>query len=342
MEMIRLAVVIPNRVKCAPNDIAISQVLRLREIGYKVDLISLRKKGGDYEYDVLAIHHLWSQSGAIAFFRANTYIFHMFLPAMLAFFVRRSLCYVHSDIGPDCVDQFGLVKGTFVKYIWQLALLKSKKVAVVSSYLQKNLKIIGCSCEKKLVLVPTTSQHPVLYNLSAENKVPDITKLVNDFRTKHEKIFLVVGSFRDLKNQQLVIDLIAAAKDHRISIGVIFFGDGERLSDVMKKSVFANVSHQCLFLGHVNFPYLYSKEGDFLLSTSLSEGFPLSFVEARDNKIPVFALDIANLVESPSFVRLFRDEDHFIKMIMDKKQFNFRPEFSLQDACKILAAALED
>lgn len=341
--MQRFVVVIPNRVKCAPNDIAISQVLRMREMGYTVDLISFTKKGRDYEYGSLTIHHLWSQSGFNAFFRAKYHIFHMFLPSMLVFFVRRSLCYVHSDIRPDCVDQFGLFKGLCVNYLWQLALYKSTKVAVVSRYLQKNLKIFGFSCVNKLVLVPTTSQHPVLYNLRVENKVRGVIRLVNDFRAQHEKIYFVVGSFRKLKNQQLVIDLIAAANDHSISIGVVFFGDGVQLSGVKKKSVFKNVSDQCLFLGQVAFPFLYAKEGDVLLSTSLSEGFPLSFVEARDSQVPVLALDIDNLVEPPNFVRLFKDEDHFIEMIEDKNfSFNFRPESSLEDSCNILVAALED
>lgn len=73
--MLRIAVVIPNRNKCAPNDIAISQVLKLREMGFLVDLISLRNRGSDYEIDGLNILNFRSQRGAIAFFKADTYFF---------------------------------------------------------------------------------------------------------------------------------------------------------------------------------------------------------------------------------------------------------------------------
>lgn len=341
--MLRIVVVIPNRIKCAPNDIAISQVLTLREMGYEADLISLRNRGSDYEIDGLNILNLGSQRGAIAFFKAGTYFFHMFLPAVLTLFVRNSLCYVHSDIEPDCIDQYGVVKGKVVQAIWKLALSKSKKVGVVSSYLKEKSQISEYLPAKKLVLVPTTTQHRKLYNLDDECQLTSVARSVSHFRSKHKKIFVVVGSFRKLKNQQFVIDLILAAKDHNISMGVIFFGDGEMMFNVINKSMIKNVSSHCLFLGQVAFPHLYIGEGDVMVSPSLSEGFPLSFIEARDNSIPVLALDIPNLFNPPSFVQLFSDENHFIRLIENEEIISqFRPDFTLEDACNVLITAMRD
>lgn len=267
----------------------------------------------------------------------------MFLPAVMALFVKRSLCYVHSDIEPDCIDQYGAVKGKVVQAIWKLALARSKKVAVVSSYLKEKFQILKYIPEEKLVLVPTTTQHPKLYNLGDESKLTSVAESVNHFRSKHKKIFVVVGSFRKLKNQEFVIDLILAAKDHNISMGVIFFGDGEMMFDVINKSIIKNVSRECLFLGQVAFPHLYTREGDILLSTSLSEGFPLSFIEARDNNIPVFALDIPNLFKPPDFVLLFSNERAFIRLI-EKEEIirKFKSDFTLEDACNILISAIRN
>jgi len=312
-------------------------------MGYEADLISLRNRGSDYEIDGLNILNLGSQRGAIVFFKADTYFFHMFLPAVLTFFVRNSLCYVHSDIEPDCIDQYGAVKGKVVQAIWKLALSKSKKVGVVSSYLKEKSQMPEYLPEKKLVLVPTTTQHPKLYNLDDKWQLTSVASSVSHFRSKYKKIFLVVGSFRKLKNQQFVIDLISAANDHNISIGVIFFGAGETLLKVKNKSMIKNVSSHCLFLGHVAFPYLYIREGDVLLSTSLSEGFPLSFIEARDNGIPVMALDIPNLFNPPRFVQLFSDESHFIRLIENEEIIRqFKPDFTLEDACNVLITAMRD
>jgi glycosyltransferase involved in cell wall biosynthesis len=341
--MLRIAVVIPNRNKCAPNDIAISQVLTLREMGYCVDLISLRNKGADYKIDGLNILNFMTQKGAIAFFRAGTYFLHMFLPSVISLFVKKSLCYVHSDIKPDCIDQYGAFKGKVVHAIWKLALQKSSKVAVVSSYLKEKSQISEYLAAKKLMLVPTTTQHPKIYSLDDKIKLASVADSVQNFRSQHKKIFFVVGSFRKIKNQQFVIDLIVEAKNNSISMGVIFFGDGEMMLDVQNKSMIKNVSSHCLFLGHVDFPNLYISKDDIMLSTSISEGFPLSFIEARDNGIPVLALDIPNLRNSPSYVHLFRDEISFITLVENEEiSRHFESDFTLKDACNQLIASLRD
>lgn len=337
--MSRVIVVIPNRIKCAPNDIAISQALALQEMGHIVNVLYLRKKGNDYNIETLDIFKLISKNGFSSFFKSNEFILHMFLPSLLAFFCKNSLCYVHSDIGPDCEDQYGPFKGYIVKTIWKIALLRSKKVAVVSDYLKFKSQLSKDLPEQKIIVVPTTTQHPCVYNIDNQSKSLRITHSIGSFRLKHKKVFVVVGSFRKLKNQKRIIDLILTAKNKNTSIGVIFFGDGEMLYDVVNKAITLGVSSNCLFLGHVEYPHMYIDEGDTLLSTSLSEGFPLSFIEARDNKIPVLALNIENFLNAPDFVKLFNDEKEFISQITkDKINVQFNPSQNLKDICKILVS----
>lgn len=340
--MQKIVVIIPNRVKSAPNDIAVSQVLKLREIGRQVDIFCMRNKGNDYDIPGLIIAPLFSGAGALLFGRGNVFILHMFLSSLLAFFVRKSVCYVHSDIEPDCLDQFGAIKGSVVHKLWQFALRRSSKVVVVSRYLRERSHLARYLKQDHMVLVPTTTQHESVYDLANSHPIESLETRVQEFRSKHDTVLVVVGSFRRLKNQQLAIDICTNAQQKGMSLGVIFFGSGDCMVEVVQKSIRQNVGSHCLFLGQVAYPHLYTEESDIFLSTSLSEGFPLSFIEARDRNLRVLALDIKNLWESPPFVELFEDSQNCVAMIKDGAHSrDFPAEYTLAEACEILVSSFE-
>ena len=166
--MRQLVIVIPNNAKCAPNDIALSQALQFQELGYEVTVIYFRRKVGDYQFDNLTIQQLLSVNSINKLYSADMLILHMFLPSLLAFFVRKCISYVHSDITPDCLDQFGKFKGWFAQATWKRALAKADCIAVVSNHLRERLIKANISDEQKIFVVPTTTQHPLVYDLSAQ------------------------------------------------------------------------------------------------------------------------------------------------------------------------------
>lgn len=103
----------------------------------------------------------------------------------------------------------------------------------------------------------------------------------------NKKIYLVLGSLRDRKNNSLVIDAMKRLKQERII--VVFVGDGPE--EEMLKQRAGDETSIC-FAGHTKTPIKYIQASDVLVSASLAEGLPNTVLEALSCGLPCVLSDI--------------------------------------------------
>lgn len=102
-----------------------------------------------------------------------------------------------------------------------------------------------------------------------------------------KKIYLVLGSLRNRKNNNL---LVAAAKKSKWKdIQIVFVGDGPE-EEYLKKM--ANGCSIIKFAGSTSTPLKYLQASDVLISCSLAEGLPNTVLEALSCGLPVILSNI--------------------------------------------------
>lgn len=102
-----------------------------------------------------------------------------------------------------------------------------------------------------------------------------------------KKIYLVLGSFRQRKNNSLIVN--AFKKINPQDSIVVFVGRGAE-EELLKESAknFANI----IFVGHTNTPIDYLQASDILISASLAEGLPNTVLEAMACGLPCILSNI--------------------------------------------------
>ena len=102
-----------------------------------------------------------------------------------------------------------------------------------------------------------------------------------------KKIYLVLGSLRDRKNNKL---LVSAAKFRKWdNIQIVIVGDGPEKSDLIEM---AGGCQMIKFTGRTSTPLKYLQASDILVSCSLAEGLPNTVLEALACGLPVILSDI--------------------------------------------------
>ncbi len=104
------------------------------------------------------------------------------------------------------------------------------------------------------------------------------------------KIIIAVGRCRHEKNLHIFIE--AAKMDNKNTY--ILAGDGPELPKLRKQA-----NGRVIFCGHVNNTDIstYLSAADILVSTSLSEGFPVSILEAMASGLPIVATKVCGIPE---------------------------------------------
>lgn len=122
-----------------------------------------------------------------------------------------------------------------------------------------------------------------------------------------KRIFLVLGSLRDRKNNSLIID--AVLKICNDSFVVVFVGSGP---DNEKLRIKAGDDKHIMFAGSTKTPIKYLQACDILLSASLAEGLPNTVLEALSCGLPCILSDIGphkELINEQEGGALFKNND---------------------------------
>lgn len=115
----------------------------------------------------------------------------------------------------------------------------------------------------------------------------------DEFQDKRGKFYIgTVADLSERKGIKYLIEAIAGLPaEIRNCIQVILVGDGPEKENLQKRTRELGLNDVINFIGYAANPYVYMKNFDLFVLPSLSEGLPVTLVEAMYLKIPVLTTD---------------------------------------------------
>lgn len=149
-------------------------------------------------------------------------------------------------------------------------------------------------------------------------------------KKKHENtVYVNVARFDEVKNQIFLIKAFAKAYKKNPQIRLVLAGDGKLIEEAQQLSKLLRIDNAVRFLGNVdNVPELFSVCDVFVLP-SLTEGLPVSMLEAEAAGLPVIASRIGGIPDifnNNGYLIEVNDEDALIDSILALSNFEIRIE----------------
>ena len=162
------------------------------------------------------------------------------------------------------------------------------------------------------------------FDVNSRNRLREEHKINSD-----EFVIGNVGSFRSrVKNQLFLIDVFKSICDRGIRTKLILVGDGRYIADAKRTVDKLGLSNFVVFTGACANVYEYLSLFDVFVMPSLSEGFPVSVVEALSSGLPCLLSDtiphevaISDLV---SFISLNESVEVWAENVMRRIQMRDR------------------
>ena len=226
-----------------------------------------------------------------------------------AFYLKKykTIATIHCDYDIDFVMAYGYFLGKIMSYLMDWS-LKKIKLKISVSELLNNILTNKKNYELSFVNngIDTERFKPT------ENKVKLRHKLKLPL---NKKIFIWVGVMIERKNPLLLINAIKQLHTDRI---FVFCGDGNLFSEIKEATKELN---NVILTGNVDNIDEYFQASDYYISTSLSEGLPMSVIEAMSCGLPVIISDIEQhkyvLKENSGMLYKTGDTDDLISKIRD-------------------------
>lgn len=132
----------------------------------------------------------------------------------------------------------------------------------------------------------------VISNLINIKKIIDKSKLKNIKKDKNLEI-ISVGRLHQMKGYDRFIDAISKLRDENLLKNVKFkiYGDGPERNNLSSKILDLNLSKVVTLMGVVENPYIYMKNADLFVLSSIYEPFGLVIIEALTLGTPVLATE---------------------------------------------------
>ena len=195
----------------------------------------------------------------------------------------------------DFSMKYGAVLGYFVAKSHYSALKRLRKVVACSE------TILTLSYRKGLVTcfirngVNTSEFQPV----SSEQQKVEIRESLG--LPEDGIVVVLVGDVRNLKNQEALIKGFLNSSASKQDIYLLVVGDGPDLSKCKNS---ARMSDRVLFAGRVENVNPYLQASDYFASPSLSEGMPISVLEALSSGLPVL---LSNIPQHQEIAKICED-----------------------------------
>ena len=201
---------------------------------------------------------------------------------------------LHNYVSQDLKYTYNPAIATFFTPLWRWAWSKHKMRVVLSKDMEAYY--LGFTKNLDFTVIPNTRV------ISSEIKKERLS-VIEKF-AKGRKVVGTLSTVNTRKGLGQIIEFIRLQKDWVY----VHVGGGElNLLEGLAKKL--NVQDRCLFLGHQQNGYEFVHAFDVFAMPSLSEGFPLSLIEAVQLKVPVVVSDIDVFKES-----FTEDEVTFFKL----------------------------
>lgn len=164
----------------------------------------------------------------------------------------------------------------------------------------------------------TTIYNGIKQNTEEKQYNSKIIEVIEELKKDSQLLIGCVGSVCERKNQSLIIEALKYVKNNNFK--VVFLGEGDLINELKSIATLYNVLDKIEFLGYVDSAYLYLRYFDYVILPSLSEGLPLTILEAYRDGIPVLVSNIECLKEivennKNGFVFNKNDEKELAKLI---------------------------
>lgn len=229
------------------------------------------------------------------------------------------ICRTISTLHNYPFDDYSMSYGKFIGYL-------------IAKYHVRVLKKIDlvCACSKsvKLQMELRGIKTEYIKNGVDNNIFKPIAKYEKDKLreklklNKNDKIFIVVGVLRLLKNPYLIIDYFNSKNFSNEKL--IFIGDGDLYKNCVAR---ANENPNIIFIGKVDNVYEYLQVSDYYISASLSEGLPNSVLEAMSTGLPCILSNIPShreLIYNKQQLFSPKSEEELAKAIQNVLQSDYQ------------------
>lgn len=158
----------------------------------------------------------------------------------------------------------------------------------------KELMISKGINENKILTIYNGIEDKANYDLIAAED--EIEKDTTAYKNEGYTVLGCIGSVCKRKNQELLIDAIN--KMHKdIKIYVVIIGEGDLISTLKEKVDTYGIENKIKFYGYRNNASKYINLFDYLIFTSISEGFSIALLEGLRERVPIIASNIPAFCE---------------------------------------------
>ena len=202
---------------------------------------------------------------------------------------------------PQIVTLHGHVPARLLSKIWLyqtvdgFILPRAERVVIVNEQM-RNLWLIRYLPQSQVTYIPNGIEAR-----SAEKAV--LPSRIAGFVKRHSINVVAVGRLSPEKGFDLLIEALAVHKIELRSIGICIFGEGglqARLQDRIKRE---GLEDQIILGGYVSDAGDLLSHFDALVMPSLTEGFPITILEAMRARIPVIASSVGGIPNALDYGR---------------------------------------
>ncbi|GAV23437.1 glycosyltransferase family 4 protein [Carboxydothermus pertinax] len=182
--------------------------------------------------------------------------------------------------------------------IWHenVSALKRKIASALERFLTKNLT------HQVIAVSENLKQELILRHGVAEKKIAVIPNGVEVYSLKERKehkppIIGTLARFAPQKGLNYLLEALSLLKAEGVLFRAIVGGDGPLKEELLAESKKLGLSNLVDFPGYVTNPLKFYQEIDIFVLPSLSEGLPLTLLEAMSCKLPVIATGVGGIPE---------------------------------------------
>ncbi len=285
----KIAQIIPSLVPTGPVNVAMDLTQLFREKGHEVQLFYFDEKKGaisdqhaikigfnekrDWnEFDIIHSHGL----------RPDVYVrrnYKRMPPAVST---------LHNYLKDDLKFQYNPLVALVFSPIWNWACARHKANVVLSSHMKSYYSKFWKN--NNIEVIPNTRVIDLTPN---QNRIEEIRKLADG-----RKVLGSISTINPRKGVKQVLPFIAQNPDW-----VYVHVGGGQLDELKSEAAKLKALDRCFFLGPQKQGWQYAPAFDVFILPSISEGFPLSLIEAIQLGVPVVCSDI------PVFQEIFSESE---------------------------------
>jgi L-malate glycosyltransferase len=187
---------------------------------------------------------------------------------------------IHQYIYPTLKYDYNTIIASFFTPLWYKFLRRHTAIAFVSNNLKTHI------LNQANINYPIVIHNGIDLECCPPAPADDI-KIIHSLKEKYR----LVGSFSHFTRRKGIDQIIKALPDLE-DYALLLIGFGKEVPALLKLAKDLHVSERCRYLGFRTNAASYYRFLDLYAMPSLSEGFPLSLIEATANKVPVVCSDI--------------------------------------------------